>query len=109
MHPIKELLEEKKRLEGDLSPDGAWIETAPIYGRKDWYQAYWRSSSKIFGGKYRKYIGKQGSAKHLKAVAQVANRKRWEQVCLQIESLERYNALDQKSVPQKLGIDRKQY
>lgn len=94
MQPIKELLTEKQRLEGNLSPDGAWIETAPVYGRKDWVQAYWRSSSKIFSGKYRKYIGKAGSPRHQLALEQVANRRRWESLINQIKMLERHNALD---------------
>jgi hypothetical protein len=93
MESIRQLLAEKQRLENNLSPDGAWIETAPVYGRKDWVQAYWRSSSPVFGGKYRKYIGKAGGAKHSKALEQVANRRRWESLKNQIEMLESQRSL----------------
>ena len=97
MRTIRELLAEKQRLEGNLSPDGAWIECAPVYGRKDWVQAYWRSYQKIFGGKYRKYIGKKGSPKHQKALEQVANRHRWESLKNQIEMLEKVDYENRRS------------
>jgi hypothetical protein len=94
MESIRQLLAEKQRLENNLSPDGAWIECAPVYGRKNWVQAYWRSRcSKVFGGKYRKYIGKAGEAKHSKALEQVANRRRWESLKNQIEMLESQRSL----------------
>ena len=89
MESPQHLLAEKQRLEQNLSPDGAWIETAPVYGRKDWVQAYWRSNSPVFGGKKRRYIGKAGSPKHHKALEQVANRRRWENIKTQIEMIEK--------------------
>jgi hypothetical protein len=93
MHSLRELLAEKQRLEQNLSPDGAWIECAPVYGRKNWVQAYWRSNTPIFDGKKRKYIGKQGSPKHCEALAQVSNRHQWQNLCNRIELMERHHAL----------------
>jgi hypothetical protein len=87
--PLERLCEERAQLESDgLGPAQGWIETGKVKGR-DFRQAWWRSKQPIFAGKKTRYIGKQGSPEHRRAIEQKARRKRWERVCKQIQILEK--------------------
>lgn len=73
------------------APPGCWIECGKVPGRK-FRQAYWRSNSPIFpsargrGLVCRRYIGKEGSPDHMRAIEayrkrKAAERKRRENNC----------------------------
>jgi DNA adenine methylase len=93
---LASLEQERTRIlgEGQIAPDGAWIETSRVPGRPpDWRQAFWRSSEPILdgvkGGKCKKrYIGKTSSSVHQQAISAVARRKQLRCVEKQIKLIQ---------------------
>lgn len=95
---IARLEAERDRLlsEGEIAPQGAWIECGEVRHRPGWRQAVWRAQSRAFIGKAgnatsHQYIGREGSDKHKRAIASYERRKRLEQITRQISILEELN------------------
>ena len=84
---------EQRRSGFRIAPDNAWIETGMVSGR-DFKQAWWRSTERIFlgkkGGKVKSlYIGKVGSPQHLAAIESVKERNRLKALERQLKILEK--------------------
>ncbi|MBD2153129.1 Dam family site-specific DNA-(adenine-N6)-methyltransferase [Leptolyngbya sp. FACHB-16] len=83
--------------DGELAPQGAWLETGKVKG-KEFRQAWWRSSKPMFTPARSKgnaealikssYIGKEGGAEHKAAIAAYQRRKEYNRLTRLIEKLE---------------------
>ncbi|MBE9178742.1 hypothetical protein IQ268_09235 [Oculatella sp. LEGE 06141] len=101
LHDTLARLEQEKaqiKSEGDIAPEGCWIETGKVKGR-DFRQAWWRSSKPMFTPRRSRgnpeakvktsYIGEEGADRHKAAIAARERRERLRQVQRQIELLEK--------------------
>lgn len=97
LHDQLAVLEQEcdRLIRAGLAEPGTWIEVEKVH-KRNWRQAKWVASSPTFTSQRNpsaklktKYIGKENSPKHLAARALYANRKQYDKLTKQIESIKR--------------------
>ncbi|WP_041430735.1 hypothetical protein [Synechococcus sp. PCC 6312] len=76
--------------DGEIAPEGVWLEVCKCHGRKNSYQVFYRSFQPIFNGKKRKYVGMRNSKKHQAAAEAIERRDHLHSLSLQIKELQKY-------------------